>query len=182
MLALLPQAIQHVGDHVGNVAEFLHAEAARRARWRADADATGFHRRLRIIGNAILVTGDRRTLEGFIGIFARDAQRRQINKRQMRISAARNKIASAFVEARRHRFGIVDHGARIELEIGLQCFAEGNGFGSDDMHQWPALRTRDHCRVELLGERLIIGQDHTAARTAQCLMRRRCGQVRMRER
>jgi hypothetical protein len=39
------------------------------------------------------------------------------------------------------------------------------------MHQRPALQAGEDGRVDLLGERLVIGQDHAAARAAQGLVR-----------
>jgi hypothetical protein len=39
------------------------------------------------------------------------------------------------------------------------------------MHQRAALEAGEHRRVDLLGDRLVIGEDHAAARAAQCLVR-----------
>jgi hypothetical protein len=71
---------------------------------------------------------------------------------------------------------------RIVLELRLQRFTEGNGLGGDDMHQRSALQAREDGRIELLGQILVIGQDHAAARAAQRLVRRGGGDMAMRER
>ena len=48
LLAILAQALEHVGDHVADLAELGGAEAAGGAGGRADADAAGLDRRQRI--------------------------------------------------------------------------------------------------------------------------------------
>src|SRR5690606_2960340 len=49
--ALLRQDVEHLGDHVAHFLEFLHAEAARRARRRAETDAGRDHRLFGVEGN-----------------------------------------------------------------------------------------------------------------------------------
>src|SRR5205085_1019767 len=70
----------------------------------------------------------------------------------------------------------------VELERGLQRLAEGHRLGGDHMHQRTALHAGEDRRVDLLGEFLVIGEDHAAARTAQRLVRRGGHDMRMRER
>jgi hypothetical protein len=50
------------------------------------------------------------------------------------------------------------------LNSGWQRLAESDRLGGDDVHQRPALQAREDRRVDLLGDRLVIGQDHAAAR------------------
>ncbi len=63
MLTLGAKAIEHVGDHVADLAEFGDAEAARGAGRRTDADAAGLGRRQRVERDAVLVAGDAGALE-----------------------------------------------------------------------------------------------------------------------
>jgi iron complex outermembrane receptor protein len=62
-----------------------------------------------------------------------------------------------------------------------QSFTKGDRLGSDDMHQRPTLHAGEDCRIDLLGNGLVIGEHNAAARTAQGLMRGGCHNMRMRE-
>ena len=81
-----------------------------------------------------------------------------------------------------HRLGVVDDVLGVDLEVGAQRLAEGHGLGGDDVHQRAALDAGEDRRVDLLGDVLVVGQDHAAARTAQRLVRRRGDDVSVRER
>ena len=59
----------------------------------------------------------------------------------------------------------------VELELRLQRLAEGHGLGGDDVHQRAALQAGEDRRVDLLGDVLVVGEDHAAARAAQGLVR-----------
>ena len=50
------------------------------------------------------------------------------------------------------------------------------------MHQRAALQAGEHRRVDLLGELLVVGEDHAAARAAQGLVRGRGDDMGVRER
>ncbi len=82
---------------------------------------------------------------------------------------------------RGERLGVVDDLARIDLEVGLQRLAEGDGLGGDDMHQRAALKAGEDRRIDLLGDVRVIGQDKAAARAAQGLVRRRGDDMGVRE-
>ena len=49
--------------------------------------------------------------------------------------------------------------------------SEGNGLGSDDVHQRAALEAGEDGRVDLFADLLIVGQHHAGARAAQGLVR-----------
>ena len=68
------------------------------------------------------------------------------------------------------------------MKFGLQRLAEGDRLGGDDVHQRPALQAREHRRIHLLGDLLVIAQDHAAARAAQRLVRGGGHDMRMRQR
>src|SRR3712207_9587251 len=84
-VALGPQPVQDVGDHVGNVAELGDAEAAGGAGRRPDADAAGLDRGERVERHAVLVACDRRALERLVGVAAGDPERPQVDQGEMEI-------------------------------------------------------------------------------------------------
>src|SRR3546814_2714110 len=88
MLSLVAQGFQNIGDHIADGLEFGDTEAARRAGGRSDADAAGLDRRQRIKGDAVLVAGDRAAFQRLVGVAAGDAQRTQVDQRQVRVGAA----------------------------------------------------------------------------------------------
>ena len=65
------------------------------------------------------------------------------------------------------RLGVLDHVLGVDLEVRPQRLAEGDRLGGDDMHQRAALQAGEDRRVDLLGDRLVVGEDHAAARAAQ---------------
>ncbi len=69
------------------------------------------------------------------------------------------------------RLGVIDDLLRVDLELGPKRLAEGDCLGGDHMHQRAALKPRKHRRIDLLGNRLVVGQHHAAARAAQRFVR-----------
>jgi hypothetical protein len=100
----------------------------------------------------------------------------------MSVGAAGDDIEAARLHRFRERLGVLDDAPRVELEGGLQRFAEGHRLGGDHVHQGAALQPGKDRRVDLLGELLLVGEDETAARPTQCLMRGRGDHMGMRER
>ena len=114
-----------------------------------------------------------RAAERKLGDLAGQPLRPQIDQHQMRIGAAGDDIeAGAFQRIGQH-FGVLDDILGVGLERRLERLAEGDRFGRDHMHQRAALHAGKHGRIELLGQRLVIGENDAAARTAQRLVRRR---------
>ena len=99
--AVVLETVEHVGDHVRNVAELGLAEAARRSSRGADADAAGLDRRQRVKGNAVLVAGDAGALEALVGVLAGEAERPKVDQREMRVGAAGDEVRAALLEAAR---------------------------------------------------------------------------------
>ena len=139
ILTLGPETLEHVGDHVGDVAELGDAEAAGGAGRRADADAAGLDRGQGIERDAVLVAGDRRALERLVGVFAGDAQRPEVDQCEMGVGAAGDEIGAALLEAAGERLGVGDHRLGVGLEVGLQRLAERHRLGGNDVHQRAAL-------------------------------------------
>src|SRR4029453_5637399 len=76
--AVLLEPIEDVGDHVGDVAEFIFTEAAGGPGWRAGGGAAGVDRRLRIERHAVLVAGDAGMLEALVSVGAGHAERAEV--------------------------------------------------------------------------------------------------------
>ena len=70
----------------------------------------------------------------------------------------------------------------VSLEFGRQRFVKGDRLGGDDVHQRPTLKAGEDRRVDLLGEVLVVGEDHAAAGPAQGLMGRGGDDMGVRER
>ena len=68
-------------------------------RGRADADAAGLHRRQRIERDAVLVAGDAGAFEALVGILAGEAERAQIDQREVGVGAAGDEVGAALLEA-----------------------------------------------------------------------------------
>ena len=63
------------------------------------------HRRQRIERNAVLVAGDPGMLEAFVGILAGQAERAQVDQRQMGVGAAGDEVGAALLQAARRGSG-----------------------------------------------------------------------------
>ena len=70
--------------------------------------------------------------------------------------------------------------ALAELRLGGEL--ERDSLGGDDVLERAALLAGEDRGVDLLGQRLVIGQDESAARTAEGLVRRGGDDVRVRDR
>jgi hypothetical protein len=132
-------------------------------------------------GMPFLLHGDMRPAERLFGVVPLYPLGPQIDQQQMAVGAARDQVEPAFGQRRPHRLGVGDHLLLIGAEFGPQRLAEGDRLGRDHMHQGPALDAGKDRRVELLRQRLVIGQDHPAARAAQRLVGGRGGHIDMRE-
>ena len=116
------------------------AKAARRARRGAEADARGDEGRARVVGNAVLVAGDRGAVEALFGRLAGDLLGREIDQHQMVIGAAGDDFEAVFLKRGGERLGVFGHGAGIGLEFWLERLGEGDCLGGDDVHQGAALQ------------------------------------------
>ena len=162
--AVRRQAVEHLGHQAADVPELGDAEAARGAGRRADADARRDLRLLGIERHAVLVGGDVGAAQRLLRDVAGELLGPQVDQQQVRVGAARHQVEAGRAQHLAQRLGVLDHGARVGLELGLQRLAEGHRLGGDDVHQRPALHAREHGRVDLLGQRLVVGEDHGAAR------------------
>ena len=88
----------------------------------------------------------------------------------MIVGAAGHELVPAGQDGLRHRFGVGYDRMRIVLEFRRQRLVERDRFGGDHMHQRAALEAGEDRRVDLLGQVLVVGEDHAAARPAQRLV------------
>ena len=111
------------------------------------------------------------------------ALRPQVDQHQVVVGAAGDDVeAGAPAALAASALALSTTFLRIGLELRPQRLAEGHRLGGDDMHQRAALQAREDRRVDLLGDVLVVGEDHAAARAAQRLVRGRGDDMGMRER
>src|SRR5918997_550875 len=90
LFAVLGQPIENLHDQLADTPELRDAEAARRAGWRAETDAGGDHRLLRIERHAVLVAGDMGAPERRLGRLAGQLLRPEIDQHKVVVGAARD--------------------------------------------------------------------------------------------
>ena len=100
----------------------------------------------------------------------------------MRIGTAGHDVQTAADQPFGKNLRIANDLFGIATEFRAQCLTKSSRLASDGMHQWPALQTRKDSRINLFAQRLIIRQDDAATTCAQCLVRCRCYDMRMRNR
>src|SRR5580704_18996626 len=100
----------------------------------------------------------------------------------MIVGAAGGNGVTALTERRGERLGVVGDLPRVKLELGPERLAEGDRLGRDHMHQRATLEARKYRRIDLFGDRLIVGENEPAARPAKSLVGRRGDDMGMRER
>ena len=116
------------------------------------------------------------------GDIAGELLRPEINQHDMGVGAAGNDI-EAMPNQRFREYGGIFHDLRgISFERRGQRLAKGDVLARNHMHQRTALNTRENRRVYFLGDGLVVGQDHAAAGSTQCLVGRRRHDMRMGER
>src|SRR5690606_12211036 len=176
------ETIKNFGNQRTDLLEFRNAETAGRTCRRAEADAGGHKRLFRVKRNTVLVAGDVGAAKSSLCPLAGRILRTQIDQHKMVIGAARNDVEAIRLQFFSQRARVVDYVLGIELEFWLQRFSKGNSLTGDDVHQRTTLKTREHSRIDLLGDVGVVGEDHAAARTAKRLVRRRRADMRMRNR
>ena len=88
----------------------------------------------------------------------------------MVVGTTRHQVHAPIHQALSQSLGVGHHLLLIHLKLRLQSLTQSDRFGSDDVHQRTALGAGEDGRVDLLGQILIIGQDHTASRSPQGLV------------
>src|SRR4051794_6138222 len=132
--ALLRQYVEHLDDHVANLAEFREAEAPRRAGRRAEPHAGSDHRLRGIERNAVLVAGGVRAAQRDLGDLAGQALRTQVDQHEMIVGATRDDIEPFGLEPFGERLGVCHNVPRVNLEFGPQGLAECDRLGGNHVH------------------------------------------------
>src|SRR5436305_11374743 len=130
---LLRQHVEHLDDHVADLAEFRDAEAAGGTGRRAEPHARGHHRLLGIERDAILVAGDMCAPERDLGHLPGQALGPKIHQQQVIVGPARDDIETLGLQTFRQRLGVGDDVAGINLEVGPQRLAECGSLGGDHL-------------------------------------------------
>ncbi len=85
---ILAQAINHFGDHLPDLAELFGAKAPRGAGGRPQTDTRRQRRLFIIIGDVVLVAGDRGAVERVFGMLALRLLGAEIDEHQVVVGAA----------------------------------------------------------------------------------------------
>ena len=101
----------------------------------------------------------------------------------MIVGASRYDPDTAVHQSFAQRLRIVDDVLLVHLELRLQCFLEADCLRRDHMHQRTSLDSREDRLVKVvLVCCFLIAENHSAARSAQSLVRGRCHDIRIRDR
>src|SRR5262249_55504737 len=119
----------------------------------------------RVKGNLVLVDGNAGVIERFLGDFAGQAAFGNVNEQQVIVGAAGYDAETEAFEFVGEGASVGDGLRRIGLELGLECLAERNGLGGDDVHERATLQSRKYRGVDLFLP-VRLAQDDAAARAA----------------
>ena len=86
-----------------------------------EADAAGDERRLRILGNGVLVDGDAGVAERLLGHLAGEALGTEVDQHEVRVGAARDDGVAALDQRVGQRLRIFDDARGVRLEIGVSA-------------------------------------------------------------
>ena len=101
-------------DQLGHPHHFGRAHAARRERRCAEPDAAGDERRLRIVGNGVLVHRDAGLVEHLLGDLPGEVLGPEIDQHQVGVGAAGHDGEAALDQRLRQRLGVVHHLAGVD--------------------------------------------------------------------
>ncbi len=144
-------------------------QAPRRDGRGADSNAAGYHRRIGVKRDGVLVDGDGGSLQAFFSLLAGHLFGENIHQHQVIVGAARNDPEAFGRKRLAECFGIGDDLLLVLAEFRLKRFKEADGLGGDHVHERAALNSREHRFVERLGK-LRFAEHHAASRASQRLV------------
>src|SRR5262245_14643136 len=167
---------QTLRDQIGHCGEVLVPEPASRKGRGADAQTGRHHRRTRIEWNRVAVDGDADRRQPVFGLLTVDIGVAQVHQHQVHISTPGQNGDPRVTDIRLAQplgqdLCTVGAAALTLTEIRPGGHLEGHRLARDDMLQRPALLPREDGGVELLGDVRLVGEDDSAARPAEGLVR-----------
>src|SRR5699024_952027 len=114
-----------------------------------------------------------RVVEPLFQLFSADAGFCQIHKHKVIVCITGHDLHTALLESLAECLGILHDLLLILPKLRLERFPEAHCLCRDHMHQRSALDSREYCLVEVkLLIHLVAGEDHSPARSAECLVGR----------
>ncbi len=158
-------AVDEIGDggHVG----FL--EAAGGDGGGSEANAGGEFGGSWVIGDAVFIGDDASGFEGIGGVGAGEvsAAWSEVDEHEVVIGSAGAEAVAALYESGGEGGGVFDDLLAVGFEGGLEGFVEGDGLGGDDVHEGSALGAWEDGAVDGFGEVFVVGEDESAAWSAE---------------
>src|SRR5438128_3392686 len=111
---------KHLADPAGNVAHLRLAQAARRQRRRADADARRIERRTLIERDLVLVDGDGGGIKRFFRLLTAQAARGDVDEQKVIVGAPGDEAEAEPRQLMRERLGVGDDLGSMALELRLE--------------------------------------------------------------
>ena len=137
----------------------------------AHPDAAGLEGRPGISGHLVFVDGDAHLVQAALQLLAGEvAQVAQIHQSQVVIGTTGHQVHAPAHEPLGQSLGIVHHLLLVYLELRLEGLAQCHRLGGDDVHQRSALSAGEDGGVDLLGQILVVGENHAATGTTQGLV------------
>ncbi|OEI67447.1 molybdenum cofactor biosynthesis enzyme [Curtobacterium sp. ER1/6] len=126
-------------------------------------------------------------MEEVLGLLAVDLGLAQVDEHQVHVGATGEDVDAGGLrvvlrEPVRQRLRATERALLAVLELGRRREQERGGLGGDHVHERAALLAREHGGVQLLEERLLVGQDDARTRTGERLVHRRRHHVGVRQR
>ncbi len=158
--------VESLGDPGGDAVHLWLSHAARGEGGRTDANAGGLEGWVRVVGNGVLIDGDAGLAEGVFGFRAKHAAGEDIDEDDMGVCASGDDAEAFLSEAPGQSFRVGHDLRGIDGEGGIESFAEGDGFGSNDMHKRAALLPGKDATIDAGGE-LLLAKNEAGTRSAQ---------------
>ena len=119
---------------IGEVLHVLFAEATSSDSGGAEADARGAEGGGTVVGERVSIQGEADSIESLLVEFTVDAETGfDVDEDEMIIGAAALEGEAIVYEGIGEGFGILDDILSVSLKLGLQSFAESNGFSGNNM-------------------------------------------------
>ena len=167
---LVVRLVQHAHDQPCDDLHLVRPHPAGGQRRRAETQAGGDERLLRITRDHVLVGRDVRLLQRALGDLSGQLLGPQIAEHEVGVRPTRHQPQSPLDQPGGERLRVVEDALLVVLEVGLQSLAERDRLGGDDVLERPALDAGEDVRVHGLRV-LLLAEDQPGAGTPQGLVR-----------